>query len=221
MKNRNDLYEGLEKRKSNGILLLFFTLSIMYGVDDNEFWTSITFEKKLPRSFKLELEQELRFKDQLSTFKQTFSEVSVSYKVFKGLRIKVPYRYVIFEDKTKQRLSLAGSYKFSLKPISFKSRTKFQRTLEDEEDPDDLIRNKLSIHYKWNKKIEPYVSGEIFHLHKTGKDQFDEYRFSFGLAVNLPQKNSINIFYVFKKEDITKSSPNMINVFGVGYGFEW
>ena len=65
------------------------------------------------------------------------------------------------------------------------------------------------------------MSGEIFHLHNTGKDQFDEYRFSFGLAVNVPQKNSINIFYVFKKEDITKSSPDIINVFGVGYGFEW
>ena len=167
MKNRNDLYEGLEKRKFNGILFLFFTLSIIYGVDDNEFWTSITFEKKLPLSFKIELEQELRFKDQLSTFKQTFSEVSVSYKVFKGLSFNIPYRYIIFEDKIKQRLSLGGSYKFSLKPISFKTRNKFQRTYEEEEDPDDLIRNKISIHYKWNKKIEPYVSGEIFHIHNT------------------------------------------------------
>ena len=210
----------MKKRKFKGILFLFFTLSIIYGVDDNEFWTSITFEKKLPLSFKIELEQELRFKDQLSTFKQTFSEVSVSYKVFKGLSFNIPYRYIIFEDKIKQRLSLGGSYKFSLKPISFKTRTKFQRTYEDEEDQDDLIRNKMSIHYKWNKKIEPYVSGEIFHIHNTGKDQFDEYRFSFGLAVNLPRKNSIKIFYVFKKEDITKSNPGMINVFGVGYGFE-
>ena len=145
MKNRNDLYEELEKRKFKGILFLFFTLSIIYGVDDNEFWTSITFEKKLPLSFKIEFEQELRFKDQLSAFKQTFSEVSVSYKVFKGLRIKIPYRYLIYEDKTKQRLSPEGSYKFSLKPISFKSRTKFQRTYEDEEDPDDLILSLIHI----------------------------------------------------------------------------
>ena len=109
MKNRNDLYERLEKRKFKDILLLFFTPPIIYGMDDNEFWTSITLEKKLPFSFKLKLEQELIFKDQLPTFKQAFSEVSVSYKVFKGLRIKIPYRYVIFEDKTKQRLSLGGS----------------------------------------------------------------------------------------------------------------
>ena len=95
MKNKNDLYERMEKRKLKGILFLFFTLSFMYGVDDNEFWTSITFEKNLPLSLKFELEQELRFKDQLSTFKQTFSEISVSYKVFKGQRIKIPYRYLI------------------------------------------------------------------------------------------------------------------------------
>ena len=220
MNNRNDLYEGLEKRKFNGTLLLLFTLSIIYGVDDNEFWNSITFEKKVSRSFRLEFEQGLRFKDQLSTFKQTFSEVSVSYKILKGLRVKIPYRYAIFEEKIKQRLSLGGSYKFSLKPISFKTRIKFERTYEDDENLDDLIRNKISVYYKWNKKNEPYVSGEIFHIYNTGKDEFDEYRFSLGLAVNLPRKNSINIFYLFKKEDITKSSPDMINVFGVGYGFE-
>ena len=101
MKNRNDLYEGLEKRKFKGILFLFFTLSIIYGVDDNEFWTSITFEKKLPLSFKIELEQELRFKDQLSTFKQTFSEVSVSYKVFKGLSFNIPVSYTHLTLPTK------------------------------------------------------------------------------------------------------------------------
>mgnify|MGYP000162080995 FL=1 len=204
-----------------GYWLFFLFIQSSYGLDDNQSWTSIGFEKKLPYSLKLEFEQELRLKDQLSTFNQTFSEVSLSYKVFDGLNINIPYRYAIFDDKVKQRLSFNGSYKYSFKPISLKYRTKFQRTYEKEELPDDLIRNKFTIEFKLSKKIEPYVSGELFHLYNTDHNQLDEYRVSFGVAVDLPRKKSIKIFYTYKKEDITKSSPDEINVFGLAYSFKW
>ncbi len=208
-------------RLNIGFWLFFLFIQCSYGLDDNQSWTSIGFETKLPYSLKLEFEQELRLKDQLSTFNQTFSEVSLSYKVFDGLKIDIPYRYAIFEDKIKQRLSFSGSYKYSFKPISLKYRTKFQRTYEKEKTPEDLIRNKFTFEYKLSKKIEPYVSGELFHLFNTDNDQFDEYRVSFGFAVDLPRKKSIKIFYTYKKEDITKSSPDEINVFGVAYNFKW
>ena len=74
--------------------------------------------------------------------------------------------------------------------------------------------------YRLNKKIEPYGSGELFHLYNTENDQFDEYRVSLGVAVDLPGKNSIKIFYIYKKEDITKSSPDEVNIFGLGYNYK-
>mgnify|MGYP001070759461 FL=1 len=200
--------------------LFFILLQWSYGIDDNESWTSIGFETKLPYSLNLEFEQGLRLKEQLSTFKQTFSEASLSYKIFDGLRIFIPFRYAIFEDKIKQRLSFGGSYKYNLKPVSLKHRTKFQRIYENGELPDDLIRNKFSIKYRLNKKIEPYVSGELFHLYNTENDQLDQYRVSLGVAVDLPGKKSIKIFYIYKKEDIIKSNPDVINVFGLGYNFK-
>ena len=200
--------------------LFFLFIQFSYGLDDNQFWTSIGFEKKLPYSLKLEFEQELRFKDQLSTFNQTFSEVSLSYKVFDGLNINIPYRYAIFNDKIKQRLSFSGSYKYSFKPISLKYRARFQRTNEKEKNAKDLIRNKFTIEYKLGKKIEPYFSGELLHLYKTDQRSLDEYRVSFGVAVDLPRKKSIKIFYTYKKEDITKSSPDEINIFGLTYNFK-
>ena len=81
----------------------------------------------------------------------------------------------------------------------------------------DLIRNKFTIKYKRGKIINPYISGELFHLFNTNNNPLDEYRASFGIEIDLPRKNSINIFYIFKKEDITKSSPDEINVFGLSY----
>jgi predicted porin len=200
-------------------LSLCLFIPCVYGADDNESWTSVSFEKKLPYSLKLEFEQELRLDDQLSTFKQTFSELSLSYKVFDGFSLQVPYRYSTYENKIKQRLSIGGSYKYSFKPLSLKYRARIQRTYEKEENPEDMIRNKCTIEYKFDKNIEPYVSSELFHSYNEDPVQFDEYRISFGLTVDIMERSSIKIFYIFKKEDLTKS-PDEIGVFGLAYSFK-
>ena len=198
-----------------------------YAESDNRSWTKISFEKKLPYSLKLELAQGLRLKDQLSTFNLTFFEASLLYKSSNGLKISIPYRYTIFEDKIKHRLSLGASYQYTFKPISLKYRIKYYRLYENGESTEedgsafgDLIRNKFTVRYKTGKKIDPYISGELLHLYNTDNNSFDEYRVSLGVAVDLPGKNSIKIFYIYKKEDITKSSPDEVNVFGLGYKYK-
>ena len=203
-------------------LSLCLFIPCVYGADDNEFWTSVSFEKKLPYSLKLEFEQELRLLDQLSTFKQTFSELSLSYKVFDGLILQVPYRYSTYkeQDKVKQRLSIGGSYKYSFKPLSLKYRARIQRTFEKKEPSEDLIRNKCTIAYKLHKNLEPFISSELSHSYDEDPVQLDEYRMSFGLTVDINKKNSMKIFYIFKKEDLTESDPGVINVFGLAYSFK-
>ena len=195
-----------------------------YGVTENQSWTKISFEKKLPHSLKLELSQGLRLIDQSSTFNLAFFEGSLTYKASNRLKISVPYRYTIFEDKIKHRLSLEASYQYSFKAISLKSRIKYYRlyengesTGEDEIAFGDLLRNKFTIKYKTGKKINPYISGELFYLYNTENDPFDEYRASFGLEIDLPKKNSINLFYTFKKEWISNIDPDEINIIGLSY----
>ena len=151
-----------------------------YAENDNQSWTKISFEKKLPYSLKLEVAQGLRLKDQLSTFNLAFFEASLSYKSSNGLKISIPYRYTIFEDKTKHRLSFGASYQYTFKPISLKYRIKYYKFYEngeslgeDGETLGDLIRNKFTIKYKSGKKINPYISGELFHLYNTGNKPLD------------------------------------------------
>ena len=43
-----------------------------------------------------------------------------------------------------------------MKPLKFK--TRFQKTHEKNEDPDEVYRNKLYAHYKLSKKLEPFLS---------------------------------------------------------------
>ena len=70
-----------------------------------------------------------------------------------------------------------------------------------------------------DKNLEPYISSELFHFYNEPV-QLDEYRLSFGLTVDIMKKNSIKIFYIFKKEDLTKSDPYEVNVFGLAYSFK-
>ena len=62
MKKRNDLHALPEIKTIRHSILLFLLISRLCGTNDNESWTSIGFEKKLPHSLKLEFEQELRLK---------------------------------------------------------------------------------------------------------------------------------------------------------------
>jgi len=204
--------------------LLSLLTQCLYGADDHQSWTKVSLEKKIPYSLKLKLSQGLRLKDQLSTFNQTFFEASLSYKDSNGLRINIPYRYTVFEDKIKHRLSFGASYQYSFKPVSLKYRMKYYRLYEngepigeDGEALGNLIRSKFTIKYRSGKKTNPYISGELFHLLNTNNNMLNEYRASFGIEIDLPRKNSIIFFYMFKKEDIAKSNSDEINVFGLSY----
>ena len=207
--------------------LFFLLVQCLYGADDHQFWNKVSIEKKIPFSLKLELSQGLRLKDCLSKFNQGFFELALSYKDSNGLRINIPYRYTIFEDKIKHRLTLGVSYQYSFKPVSLKYRIKYYRLYENGESVGkdgkalgDLIRNKFIIKYKADKKTNPYISGELFHLLNTNNNPFDEYRASLGVEIDLPRKNSINLFYILEKENLSKSNPDNIKIFGLSYTFK-
>ena len=188
-------------------LVFLILLQGINGADDTESWSSIGFETRLPYSIELELDQGLRLKDQMSSFKQTFTQVSIAYEIIDGMKIFVPIRYAIFEDKTKQRISAGGSYKYDLKPL-------------ENEPSRELVRNKFSIDYKINKKLKSYISGEVFHLYDLDQYQYDEYRISTGMNMSIKKKRQLKIFYTYKLEDLTRSSTNQINIFGIGYNFK-
>ena len=203
------------------LIIFFINPQKIIAEDDKELWNSIGIKTKLPNSLELELEQSLRFRDQMSSFKQTFTELSVSYEIIDDLKLFIPIRYALFRDKEKKRLSIGGSYKYDYKLTNIRYRIKLQRTHEDNESPADLFRQKISLEYKMNKKLRPFISGEVSYNYEMKKYQYDENRLSFGVGLNLSKSRKIKIFYIRKLEKITKSNPDLINVFGVGYNFVW
>ncbi len=191
-----------------------------FSSSNTESWTSIGFEKNMFNSITLDFEQSLRMQDNISSFKQTFSEASISYNFFNDLKIFIPVRYAVFQEKIKKRVSIGFSYKYNFKPVTLKYRSKFQRSFQEYKIFNPSLRNKLSIHYKINKKVKPYFSGEVFHSINADQYENDEKRWSIGVNIGILKKKKIKIFYTYKIEGINKSDQDKTNVIGLAYNLK-
>ena len=188
---------------------------LLIGADDFESRNTISYQVKLPQSFKIDFEQSLRLRGNQFSFRQTFTEATISYKVTDGLKLILPLRYAIFEDKIKKRISFGGTYKYKFNDYTMRYKSRYQRVYEKDEDLEDLIRNKFTIQYKSNKDIDPFVSYEIFNPFNSGLGEMNEYRLSVGGAIDLPKKKSAKIYYQYKIEDLDKKNPEVLNIIGL------
>jgi hypothetical protein len=189
----------------------------LFGAVDFESRSTISYGFKLPYSLKLDCEQSLRLSGTEQSFKQTFTELTFSYKIINDLSVIIPIRYAIFDDKVKNRISLGGSYKIGMKPFKVKFKTRFQRTHEKDKEPDEFYRNKIYAHYELTKKLEPFFTYEVFHPANSNDNSLNEYRFSLGTDFDLPRKRSLKLYYQFKVEDLNKKSPDKANIIGLAF----
>ena len=195
--------------------IYFISLHLIFAEDDFESRNTISLKVKLPHSLKINLEQSLRLRGNEFSFRQTFTQATISYKVTEGLKILLPVRYAIFEEKIKRRISFGGSYKHKLNDYTFSYKSRIQRVYEKNKDLDELIRNKYTLQYKSNKDIEPFCSYEMFNPFSSDIGKMNEYRISFGVEIDLPKKKSAKIFYQYKVENLSKKNPEILNVVGL------
>ena len=202
-------------------IISFFTLNCIFGASDNQSWSSFNFKFDAPFSTKLNIEQSLRFEDNLSQFKQTFTEISISYKINDLMRIDIPYRYSIYKNKTKKRISFGSSIKLNKKKIGTKYRLKFQNTKESDKPIEITFRNKFTISYKVKKRIEPFIAYEIFNPYEHMMSGIDETRISLGSQIKINKKRYIKFYYIHKKEDLLKAKNNSLYILGLDYSLSF
>ena len=198
-------------------LFYFISLNLLLAEDNFESRNTISFRVKLPHSLKIDIEQSLRLRGNQFSFRQTFTEATISYKVTQGFKILLPVRYAIFEEKIKRRISFGGSYKYKFNDYTISYKSRFQRVYEKNKDSDELIRNKYTLQYKSNKDIDPFCSYEIFNPFNTDIGEMNEYRISFGAEIDLPKKKSVKIYYQYKVEDLNKKNSEVLNIVGLSF----
>lgn len=170
---------------------------------DYELWSGISAQIKAGKKNKFTVEQQFRFNDTLSSFKNTFTAVSWRLKLSKRFSFKTIYRLTIVPEKNNHgRISTDLTYRWSKKkfPLRIKNRLRYQRRSTFNSDKRaSYIRNKLTFDYNASKLVDPYVAGEIFYR-LDSKNEFRAWRVNSGLSWRLNKRLNLNTYYQFELE---------------------
>ena len=184
--------------------------------DDNLLWRSFVIEKKISPKINLELEQSSRFYEQISKIKQSFSEINISYKINNNFKIEIPYRYAIFEKKTKSRFALSTTINHKNKKNTFRYRIKAQRESELVK-TEDFLRHKFSYLYKISKKYEPFIATEFISASENQFGKIDEQRVAIGSKFDLPNKSSLRLQFIIQRKNLLGKEIIINNVLGITF----
>lgn len=204
------------------LLLYIFSLSLVHPKSiDDELWTGIELQKKISSTIKLKLEQQLRLKEHFSQFHKTFTDLSVSYKVSSNVRFTGKYRYIVYEDKVKSRISLGGKINHETDYFLTSYRSRIQREFENNELQEDMVfRNKFTLGYRLKKQFTPYLSYEFYHILNDETFSYNKFRIGIGIEYEINEDKSLEIYYLYKGE-FYDSEIEATNIMGLQYGYSF
>ena len=193
---------------------------------DLRLWAGPAFKYNLNKTFRLELEQQFRFNENISQFDYTFTEFAVRYKVFKYLDVKALYRHSfvpegqtgsLLDDYDKSRVAVNASTDIEIFDTDLKVgyRIMFQHSWENTTlVVSNYIRNRFELDYNLSKLVDPYASYESYYR-LDGKNEFRENRYTIGLTWKVTDKLDIDSYYRHQNE-INVKNPETDFIFGLG-----
>lgn len=183
---------------------------------DERLWASATIQKELTPRIECEYEQEVRYKQNYTTFYKTFGEFSLYYRPFPKWKVGSAYRYISFQDETGSRFTLRSRYKNSLKQITYTYRLQLQGERVGGEELEKHLRNRITLRYPVLSWLEPYIQGEFFHLISGGNGEYRKYRRSVGLRITITKNQLLKCFYREQKE-VNVEKPDAFYIMGLAY----
>ncbi len=202
-----------------GCLLLSGIPTLSYA---QEVWTGVTLRVKPLKRVNVDLEQQFRFEDGFSSLYSRFTELGIGYDLTKRLEIGAAYRHTDRStgervDDDRRRISAEASYTFGSDETAFtlayRLRYQSAQTRSEEGERDDYIRNRLALDYNLTKRVQPYVTTELFYkLNQVNMTR--AFWFTMGLKSSIGKSFGINTFYRVEKE-LNKKRPQNNHIIGL------
>lgn len=215
------------------LLLLCGLWSVIACAQINDFGGigTIALSKKIDRNIDLKLEQEFRFKQNLSIYDRSKTSLGMDYSMLnKNLKVELNYDFINQQseenNEIKHRASLALSTDYKLYKLKFEIRTRGQLTWRDSErgdynyNPRYVWRNKLNIAYDiFGSPFEPFITGELFTPLNGKKGYYlDGVRATTGLKYRATKHSSVK-FELRYDQDLQQVAAQ--NIIYAGLGWEY
>lgn len=183
---------------------LFFTSTKgLAQTTDAQLWQGFAVEKKFNKKLSARFKDQIRLKNNFSTFRSNLFDTRVNYEVFNDyLRPSIGYRFTIFERKQKHRIytDLRSRYKFENFPLRMALRLRYQNVFAKNEANVHTLRPRFSIDYKIKSlDIGFNANTEVFYDMTKLEKEFNQYRYSLGMSYDLSKRNQLNISYLYRR----------------------
>jgi hypothetical protein len=219
------------------LLLSSLILSSLVRAQDKDamLWTGFSGDMDITKELSVELESQTRFQSNMSQYQQAYGELGVNYKLAKGLKFGATYRYSrknagdFYFNENRLCANLRYRYKLDM-GLSLAARLRYQHSFDRLSMVNNIYPNRknimrlsFKIDYK-NKAIKrflPFIGGELFHAlqpqNQYSYGWLDTYRLKAGLTLDLPDRHSVKIYYIFEHE--YRASDNLNHIYCVQYNY--
>jgi len=185
------------------VLLSVVSMKAFSQTTDEELWTGAGIRYDVNKNFRLDLEQECRWKDHIGTFKFTYTEVGIRWRISKIFSLRGKYRYLFVpNDHDAGKYYLDGNVDLSKKrfPLSLSYRLRYERGNEFVvSKTENWLRNQIELNWNMSKVADPFLGWENFRR-LDGINQARANRYSFGIDWRLSKILSLSSFYIFEDE---------------------
>ncbi len=208
-------------------ILTFIPLAVSAQNPALGVWAGAGVEKRLGKSFSVEVNGQVRITDNFSVTRAYLGELGLGYRLTKRWKIGAFYRYAGRRKFNKETLDYYYrpyhrfyaelSYDQKLwRGLKGDYRLRYQNQFKDDAEgivaDKSYIRNKLELSYDFKTRFTPFVSADIFYRIGTGIDQV---RSKIGVDISLTKRQSLSVS-VFT--DVPVNDGPITDVFGnVGY----
>jgi len=209
------------------LLLFIFIFLIGFSIAQaktEEFgtWIELTFTKKFLKDFEFSIIPELRLQDDFTIDEYIF-EGKLGYDPFKFLGFAAAYRLNTNVKNNEDEISHSAVFdvtgKTDIKRFNASLRARFTNDSDGGDVPWESYyfrpRAKLSYNIK-GKKVEPYVSYEVFHSFR--EKEYYKARFDVGFSRKFNKMHEVGLYY--RLNDYF-SNRNSIHILGINYGFKF
>lgn len=201
-------------------------------INDAGLWLSAALEKKLNQRASLQLKQGLRMYENFTEVGQTYTDLSFSYMLYKGLTASVAYRFSQAKQidnrySLRHRAALDIAYRYKYKRLIFIFRERFQfqyrnvGTSETGNVPRLYLRTKFTLKYDLKRKITPYVAVEMYNpLNNPKREWIDRMRYRAGLEYEINKHHTLDL-YGLMDQQLFRKNARYDYVAGIAYKYSF
>lgn len=168
-------------------------------------WAGAGVEKKLSKSFSVELNGQMRISDNFSITRAYLGEAGVNYRLTKHWKVGAFYRYTGRRKYNKETQEyyyrpyhrFYGELTYDHKlwgGLKGNYRLRYQDQFKDDTEglvaDKSYIRNKFELSYDFKTRFTPFASADIFYRIGTGIDQV---RSKIGVDIDLSKRQSLSV----------------------------